>query len=446
MGRVSAGLRDGLRAQLWPLPALAVVAALLAGVALPHLDARVDASVPGWLGDVVFGGDAGAARTVLDAIAGSLVTVTSLTFSLTVVTLQLASSQFSPRLLRTFARDLLVQSTLALFLATFVFALTVLRAVRSPAEGSQASFVPRFAVTAAFVLAVASVLGLVAFLAHLVRQIRVETMLRNVHAEASATAASALAGAVSDRPPPKVPNGARLLCADSSGFVVRIDRERLLEVARQERAVLLVQAWPGTSVVAGVPIAWAWPDGGDPDESLAADVCERLADQLGRAVHTDYERTAAQDVSYGLRQLSDVANKALSPGINDPTTAVHALGHLSALLCELGQHPDGPIELRDGDRLRVCLLQPSWAELVDAAIGQPRGYGAGDPQVARRMLQLLAELAWCTPPARHAAVTEHLGRVRRAVAAAGHDRADLAGLEEAAERVEAALAGRWHTS
>lgn len=115
----AARVRDLTRTSLWPLPATAIVVAAVAGVVLPRVDEAVDARLPDWLHRYLFGGGPSAARTILDAIASSLITVTALTFSLTVVTLQLASSQFSPRLLRTFTRDLFVQTTLALFLATF---------------------------------------------------------------------------------------------------------------------------------------------------------------------------------------------------------------------------------------------------------------------------------------------------------------------------------------
>ncbi len=166
--------RDVIRTQLWPIPTLAVVCALLLGLGLPELDASVDADLSAGLSGLLFGGDASAARSLLETISSSLITVTALTFSLTVVTLQLASSQFSPRLLRTFTRDLFVQLTLALFLATFTYALTVLRSIRSADDGGGGEFVPQIAVTVAFLLAVASVLGLVLFLAHLTEQIRVD--------------------------------------------------------------------------------------------------------------------------------------------------------------------------------------------------------------------------------------------------------------------------------
>ncbi|NGP09706.1 DUF2254 domain-containing protein, partial [Rhodococcus sp. 14C212] len=169
-GPVSAVLKrrqvlvEAVRSRLWPVPAAAVLLAVLAGIGLPELDAAVDARLPPSVAGYLFGGGADAAREVLSAIAASLITVTSLTFSLTLVTLQLASSQYSPRLLRTFAADRVVQRTLALFLATFTYALTVLRTVRSDTDDADGTaFVPQMAMTTAYLLTVASVLALVLF-------------------------------------------------------------------------------------------------------------------------------------------------------------------------------------------------------------------------------------------------------------------------------------------
>jgi uncharacterized membrane protein len=173
-------LRERLRASLGFLPAVGVTLAVVAGVALPQWEKGFGGHSP--LAGLAFGGSPDAARSVLSAIAGSVITVTSLTFSLTVVTLQLASSQFSPRLLRTFVRDRLVQSVLAVFLATFVYALVVLRTVRTETDNDP-GFVPRIAVTLAILLAVVSAGALVAFLAHIASLMRVDTLMRDVHAQ-----------------------------------------------------------------------------------------------------------------------------------------------------------------------------------------------------------------------------------------------------------------------
>lgn len=257
-------VRDTVRTQLWPLPVAAVILAAIVGVLLSRLDAGMDGSVPSWLGGVLFGGDADAARTVLAAVSSSLITVTSLTFSLTVVTLQLASSQFSPRLLRTLTSDIFVQATLGLLLATFTYSLTVLRSVRNGSDGTM-PFVPRISGTTSFVLAVASGIGLVVFLAHLARQIRVETMLRDVHRDASATVGAVLDpldGSEIRSDIPAVPDRADLVLAATSGFVIGLDQDALLAAAVEANAVVVIAAHPGGSLVQGTPLGHAWSPGG----------------------------------------------------------------------------------------------------------------------------------------------------------------------------------------
>lgn len=258
---IVARMLDSLRTRLWPLPAIGVVVAVVVAIAFTKLDAAVDDDLPTNVSDLIFGGDAEAARSLLAAIAGSLITVTSLTFSLTVVTLQLASSQFSPRLLRTFTRDRFVQATLAVFLATFVYALTVLRTVRTE-HSNQAEVVPQMSVTFGFLLALASVLALVLFLAHLVRQIRVETMLEQVHDDARQTALREL----SERQPghvdealPETPENARLVLARGSGFLNSVDSEVLMRAVCDQDAAIAVQRVLGSFVVAGTPVAAVWP-------------------------------------------------------------------------------------------------------------------------------------------------------------------------------------------
>ncbi len=435
---------DAVRTQLWPLPAIGVVLAVGLAVLLTRLDTT--GAFPTALTDRLFGGGADAARSVLAAISGSLITVTSLTFSLTVVTLQLASSQYSPRLLRTFTRDGFVHVTLALFLATFVYSLTVLRAIRSDGP-DQAEVVPQVAVTGAYVLTVASVLMLVFFLSHLVREIRVETMLSRVRAEAEDTidrvlvARAADDDAQSDDAAPRIDDPDRSdderwlsVLAGGSGFFTSVDEGALLDVATDVDAVLVLDQEPGSLLVEGTPIGRVRRASSG---VLTAESRTRVQDMVVDAVSTGPERTAAQDVAYGLRQITDVASRALSPGVNDPTTAVHALGHSAALLAELLGRQLGAVTLRDQNgRARVILARPDFAALLELAVGAPLRYGRSDPDVLAELSRLLGQVGWCaTRAADRDVLRAQLERLTATIAEQGFDGADndrLARLREKA--------------
>lgn len=440
-------VHNAVRTNLWPLPVAAVVASVAAGLALPALDRQIDRHIRAWPDPVLFGGDADAARTLLDAISSSLITVTSLTFSLTVVTLQLASSQFSPRLLRTFTRDRFVQVTLALFLATFAFSLTVMRSIRN-GDDAGGQFVPRLSITLAFLLALASVIGLVLFLAHLTREIRVETMLRNVHRDARENIEHLTSPLDTASPAQTEPTTALAATAHerrsgdidipsaTSGFLTSIDETRLVTTAREAQAIVVITAMPGSSLIHGVPLGYARFTAAPDQAALDA-----FLDAVTASVHTGFERTEPQDIAYGLQQLTDVATKALSPGINDPTTAVHALSHSSALLCELAHRQLGAVALHDDHQvLRVVLHRPDLRDLLDLALGQPRRYGAADLDVARRLYGLLDDLTHHVSQEHVPAISEQLDQLRHATSRQGFDDTEHADLAAWDHQVRARLA------
>lgn len=427
---------DALRTQLWPLPVSAVALAVSLGTALPALDAAVDGELPDSVTVFLFSGGPEAARSVLQAISGSVITVTSLTFSLTVVTLQLASSQFSPRLLRTFTSDRFVHGTLALFLAAFAFALTVLRSVRGESDGSS-PFVPEISVTVAFVLAIASVVGLVLFLAHLTREIRVETMMRRVNVETRETIDRVFP---EDRPAagpaPAPAPGLFLISATSSGFLTSFNQEALIQTAIDAGAVIRIDREPGSFLVEGVPFATAWP--AKPGTTFTPEVRDMLTEEVNAAVATRFERTNVQDVGFGFRQLVDVAARALSPGINDPTTAVHVVGHLSVLLCRLAQRNLGAEHLTDEDgQVRVVIALPELRDFLELGMNQIRQYGAADSVVAGRLLDLLQELTRCDRKGRYRTeIADHLVRVRNAIGAANFSSVERGSLLDQADAIE----------
>jgi uncharacterized membrane protein len=430
-----------LRSSLWPLPLLAVTVAVVLGVLLPRLDEAVESGDPGHPLSFAFGGGPAAARDLLAAIAGSLITVTGVTFSLTVVALQLGSSQYSPRLLQTFVSDRVVQLTLAQLVGTFVYALTVLRTVRTAeaTEGEDA-FVPRLSISLAYLATLGSVAALVLFLGHLARSLRVETMLRDVHDEARATWSRALSPA--DEEPGVVPRGptgtAVVLPAHGSGFLVAVDEDLLVAAARHADVTFQLVPRLGDSVVEGTPVAHVWQRGGTPPAVPA-----ELERAVARGVRVAHERQTDRDVAYSLRKVVDIVVRALSPGINDPTTAVHALSHVSAMLGELVSRPVAVRRRHDEDG-ELRLVAPQWEHpaLLELGIEEPLQCASGQPAVLRRIAALLREVAWRAPRGR---LTTHLRELMDRVADRAGDSTAIGAPEIRAWRIDLdeALDGRW---
>lgn len=434
---------DAIRARLWPVPALGVLAAIIAGAILPAVDSRLNGHLPEPVSDHLFGGGADAAREVLGTIASALITVTSLTFSLTLVTMQLASSQYSPRLLRSFSSDRFVQRTLAMFLATFAYALTVLRTVRSGSgdddEGTE--FVPQISVTVAYALAMVSVWALVVFLGHLVRQIRIETMLDQVAAESIDRAGSLLKLTErADEPAALVapPVHRTEIEARFSGYLVELDEGVLVAAALQADAVLWINCCVGDAIVARTTVAYCWSA---QDVALPPELVDQLDDKVAQGLRFGSERTAAQDIAYGLQQLTDVIVRALSPGINDPSTAVHGIHSATTVLCELTRYQLGPKNLYDDDgKLRLSLMQPDLPKMLDLVCTQPRNYGAHDPAVLSALMMMLGTLAQISRSSVHRnAIGDQLARVELTARKQDFDTTEREQLRQAAQAVKQQL-------
>ena len=437
-------LAASLLDSLWPLPVLAIVLGVGLGVGLPAVDHWLQ-SAHGQTLALGFGGGPSAARSVLNAVATSLISVTALVFSLTVVALQLSSSQYTPRLLQTFVADRRVQLTLAQLVLTFVYALTVLRAVRSRNEavGTDA-FVPGTAITLAYLLTLGSVLAVVLFLGYLARALRVETMLREVHDEARAAL-----GTTDDEddeddgaalPPAE---RACLLEAPSSGFLVGIDEGALVRAAAD--AGLLVRLLPriGDGVVEGTPVAYAWPIDGAAGQGVDRDALGRA---LRRGLVLRYERQSSRDAPYSLRKIVDIAVRALSPGVNDPTTAVHALSHASALLGDLVARERGPRCHRDdGGQVRLVVPERAASALLRLTLEEPLQFASGQPAVLRRIARLLREVAW---RAHRGSLDAEIRRFADRLVEVARTSTGLRDEEPARWRaeVEAALRGEWPTN
>ena len=427
---------------MWPIPLAAVVVTVALGILLPRIDVIVDADLPAGVHSAIFNGGADTARSVLSSIAGSLITATSLTFSLTVIALQLASSQASPRVLRLFARDSQVHWTLAAFLGTFAFSVTVLRSVRSSTE-EISEFVPRIAVTLAFVLTLVSVLMLVFFLAHLAAHLRVETMLKEIHAETDRTidlvdARNAAATAYPHEL--SAPVSKRAVPAASSGFITGHDYDALVALAVNHGIVIEERKRVGEDVVEGTSLAFWWPA----DGASAGQDDEKVEKAVRGAYSIGYERTAAEDIGYGVEQVVDIGLRGLSPGINDPTTAAHALGHLVAITARQVRITRLPAVLAGPDgRPCVRTVVQERADDIDAALSAMRHYGADHPSVVRRFVQAVVELAsLCPEPDVTAALLAQLDALAQQLHASDADPATTAELLELTRDARTTVAPR----
>ncbi len=361
------------------LPSTICALAVVAGVVLPRVDEALTEDLP-----YLFGGGAESARSLLSTIASAMISVTGLVFSITMVVMQLASSQFTPRLLGSFLSSRITQVTLGVFTSSFVFALIVLRDVR----GGDDPFVPQLSVTVAFLLVLASVALFFAFIHHITVSIQVSKVIDRV-ADQTVRAlqqgddewgdTSTPSPSWSQAPGPSVTVSA----GSGHGVVQRVRYIDLVETARRAGVVVELTTRVGEVRHRGQSLAVV--HGAFADD----DVIDKVRSSFGLGK----ERSMPQDPEFGVRQLVDIAERALSPGINDPTTAVQVLDELHRILRVAGSRADRSPHLVDADgTVRVLDLPTTFARLLDLSLDEIAHYGKDSLQVPRRIDTLLDDL------------------------------------------------------
>lgn len=394
------GARFRLRTWLYDLEAnlLALPAAVLAalgglGLGLPALEAS-----GAWPGLTTLGAwvapEAGTAQLVLATMAGAIMTVISVVYSILIVALSMLSVQFSTRVLAGFTRDRLSRFVLGLFVGTFAYDLAVVSAIRTDPPR-----VPGVAFALGLALAFLSLGMLVAFIHHIVRSIQANVLIDRI---ASDTLGVLDAVFPADGAPsaPCPPPGPFVVRATTSGYVQLIDLPGLAEASPGGQIVVLRPH--GSFVAAGVPLC-----GADREIDAARAVS---AFDLG------VDRTMQDDAEFGFRQIVDIALKALSPAVNDPSTAVTVIDHLGRLLIHVARRPLGPIRVAVGAGA-VFLPRPSWVDLLDLSVEQIRQVGASDMAVALRLMRVLGELApMAVEAGARARILWHADRIRDGVA------------------------------
>jgi uncharacterized membrane protein len=408
----------GLRTSLWLVPALCVVAGVVLSIGTLALDR--------WLGfglvpsQLVGGPDA--ALAILGTIATSMVTLAALVLTITMVVVQLAMGQFSPRIVRTILQDTTSQLAIGLFVGTFAHAMLTMREIRLGGSGG----VPGIAILTAFVLVIASIILLVYYVHHLGQSLRVAALIELVGDRMRELVDRNYGrdGDLTD----DLPRGT--IAAPRSGVIAGVRHEELVDEAARAGCVIELIAPLGDFVPAGAPLARVEPADAAVDR-------ERVED----AVRLGPERTMDQDLAYGLRMLVDIAERSVSEPFLDPTTSVQAIDRLHDCLRQLvgRTFPDGRHRDAAGN-LRLVERTMTWEGFVALAFDEMIEAGRLSPQIPRRLAAALEDLIRLAPPDRRPPLEERLRRVHER-AAQDEVVADQEGIGSGADLASARVRG-----
>ncbi len=389
---------EGLRESFWFLPALMVLGALGLSAVTVEWDRRADGAR---------GVDLDGYRELLTTVAASMIGLAGVIFSITILTLSLASQQFGPRLLRNFIRNRENQFFLGTFVATFVFAVAVLRAM-----GNGEELVPRISVATAMVLALLSIGVLVFFFHHTAVSLQASAIVKAVSLELYRGIEALYPESAGEEKPEKDHAGIREevmrkgvpVTGNREGFIQSIDMEGLVGLAAERDWVIEIVLRPGKFAVTRSALV-----------RVLGEVDEEGERRIQRAFNYGRERQHVQDIEFNIEQLVEVAVRALSPGINDPFTALACLERLGEAYCRLaGRRFPSPYRYDEKGDLRLVAPRPDFAGLMGAGFNQIRQYGAGSVAVITRMIEIVEEIAECVGEANRRTLWEHAGMICRA--------------------------------
>jgi uncharacterized membrane protein len=389
-----------VRNSIWIVPAIFGSLAIIIGLILPGVDERTEDVI-----GVSFG--ASAAQGILGALAGGMITFTGFVFSILLLAVQFGSSQFSPRMLRRFLRDPTTKIALGMFMATFIYALLVLRKIQ---PSTNPDFVPDISVMVALWLLLFSMIMFLRLISRTTQGLRVAAVLRDLGRDGAEVIDRVYPHEASDHDgpdtsPQETSEPAEVIEYDHEpGVLQSIDAKGIIEIARESDTVIELLPPIGDLIAPEVPLFRV--------HGAAGRVSTR---KLRESVAVGDERTIKQDPAFVFRLLADISAKALSPGVNDPTTSVQALDQIELLLRQLSKKRLAG-EVRDVDgEVRLRYRAPTWGDFVSIAVDETRIFGEGSVQVTRRLRALLEDLLEAVPPQRRGPIEEQLAVLESSV-------------------------------
>lgn len=390
-----------VRNSIWIVPAIFAALAIAMGIVLPDIDERTRTAI-----GISFG--SGAAEGILGAIAGGMITFTGFVFSILLLAVQFGSSQFSPRMLRRFLRDPTTKISLGAFMATFIYALLVMRTIGTT---DHPNFVPNNSVSMSLLLLLLSMFMFLRLISRTTQGLRVAAVLRDLGRDGAAVMHRVYpepAGTAVEDPGPEYRAGEPSRVVEyrgEPGILQSVDARGLVKMARDSDVVLELVPPIGDLIAWKVPLFRVHGESAGIDD-----------ERLQRSVAVGDERTMRQDPAFVFRLLADISSKALSPGVNDPTTSAQALDQIEILLRLLAGRRLTPGVLRDeAGQVRFHYQTPSWEDFLSIALDETRFFGEGSVQITRRLRALLEDLHAAVPPYRQPAIEAHLAMLESSI-------------------------------
>lgn len=431
-----------LRQSFWFLPAVMAGASILLSeltIALDRLYLYPGKTHYWWL----YSGGPDGSRTLLSVISSSMITVAGVVFSITIVVLSLASSQFGPRLIRNFMNVRTNQAVLGTFVATFIYGILVLCRVGS---GQNRIFVPGLSVTVAILMSLLSLALLIYFIHSVSESIQAQHIISKVRRDLDKAVDRLFPETMGDGENPDqesirryddydIPTGcdgtACPVTADRSGYLQAIDNETLLQCAVEQDLLIHLGYRPGDFITQGCNLVTVWP--GDK-------VDDALRKKINALLIVGPERTLEQDVEFAINQLVEIAVRALSPGINDPITAITCIDWMGASLCQLvNRKMPASHRYDERDRLRIIVKPFTFDGIVDAAFNMIRQHSHTSAAVSIHILEAIAVVAAQTRNNHHrTALMRHAAMVAhgcQTMLSSEDDRKDLTDRYEAIVRI-----------
>lgn len=423
-----------LKYSFWFLPVLIIIGAIVAAVCAIYID-RVSGYEPSGVIRIVFPGSPESARSVLSTISSAMIGVAGTVFSITLVALTLASSQFGTLLLRNFMHERINQVVLGTYIATYVYCLIVLNVV---SDGGELTFVPAYSVLAALLATLANIVLLIIYIHHIAVSIQSDKIIADVAESLSENIRRLFPEGVGEEPPgDKAPDpeslkktfGRRQTVAPSrNGYLQFVDDAVLVGKTGERDMLIVLNYRPGHYLVQGTVVAEIWSR----EEISPAEMRT-----LRRAFIVGKNRTPQQDPEFAIHQMVEIAARALSPGINDPYTAVACIDNLTAILCYLaGVKFPSRFRHDAAGRLRIVANVPDFEGMLDAAFNQIRQYAKNSPAVIIRLMAALVTInEFADNPAHKEAIRIHARMVLRMAEQNIDEKNDLDDLKKRSELI-----------